>query len=323
MAEARATDPSRGGACASGPSFYDREVSAAARRFWAGLGQARRDELAAWPEWEARLEAALDQAQADAAVARAGLPPEAFAEEIAARFDGDDEEARSWWEHLHAGELALACACARGAGPALAEFERRFGDELARAARRFERHGLPADELLQRLRAKLFTSASEGGPRIASYTGQGFLQNWVRVTATRFFIDCGRGGAAVSELPIAERLLESLREPGADAELELLKREHAAHFKAAFAEAVGALDAEERVWLRQHVLERLSIDQLGALYHLHRATAARRLAKARDALLEGARASLARRLGVPRAQLGGAFALLASRLEVSMERLLR
>jgi RNA polymerase sigma-70 factor (ECF subfamily) len=299
-------------------------VTAAARRFWAGLGEARRDELAAWPEWEARLEAALDEAEG--AVPRGGLPREALAEEIAARFDGDDEGARSWWDHLHAGDLALACACARGAGPALVDFERRFGDELARAARRFERQGLPADELLQRLRAKLFTAAHGEGdaarPRIAAYTGQGFLQNWVRVTATRFFIDCGRGSAAAIELPIAERLLESLREPGADAELELLKREHAAHFKAAFAEAVGALDAEERVWLRQHVLERLSIDQLGALYHLHRATAARRLAKAREALLEGARAALARRLGVPRAQLGGALALLVSRLEVSMERLL-
>jgi RNA polymerase sigma-70 factor (ECF subfamily) len=297
-------------------------VTAAARRFWAGIGEARRDELTAWPEWEPRLEAALDDGQA---AVGASLAREALAEEIAARLDGDDEEARRWWAHLHAGDLALACACARGDGPALAAFERTFGDELARAARRFERHGLPADELLQRLRAKLFTRGGAddaGRPRIAAYTGQGFLQNWVRVTATRFFIDCGRLNAAAVEVPIAERLLESLREPGADAELELLKREHAAHFKAAFADAVGALDAEDRVWLRQHVLARLSIDQLGALYHLHRATAARRLAKARAALLEAARAALARRLGIPRAQLGGAFALLASRLEVSMERLL-
>ena len=145
----------------------------------------------------------------------------------------------------------------------------------------------------------------------------------MRVTSTRAFIDCCRWQADAREVPNGGELFAVLPEPGADPELALLKREHAAHFKAAFAEAVGALDAEERVWLRQHVLERLSIDQLGALYHLHRATAARRLAKAREALLEGARASLARRLGVPRAQLGGAFALLASRLEVSMERLLR
>ena len=34
-----------------------------------------------------------------------------------------------------------------------------------------------------------------------------------------------------------------LPEPDADPELELLKREHMAHFKAAFAEAVAALDS--------------------------------------------------------------------------------
>jgi RNA polymerase sigma-70 factor (ECF subfamily) len=294
-------------------------VTNAARRFWAGLGEARRAELAAWTEWPARLEAALDEAEA---AWRAPLPREELAAEIAARFDADDEEAARWWRHLHAGDLALACACARGEDAAIAELERRFGDELARTARRFARPGLADDDLLQRLRAKLFTAAGGAPPRIASYTGQGFLQNWVRVTTTRFFIDCTRGLPATPEVAIADRLLEGLRDPGADAELDLLKREHAAAFRAAFAEAVGALDADDRVWLRQHVLERLTIDQLGALYHLHRGTAARRLARARAALVEAARAALARRLGLPPARLGSALALLASRLEVSLERLL-
>jgi RNA polymerase sigma-70 factor (ECF subfamily) len=297
-------------------------VTDAARRFWAALGETRRAELGALPEWGAWLEAALvEGARAGGWISRGDL-----AAEVAARLEADDEEARRWWAHLHGGDLALASACARGLPPALGEFERRYGDELARTARRFERGGLPADDLLQRLRAKLFAAGDEAGerrPRITAYAGQGFLQNWVRVTATRFFIDCARSEADAPEVPIADGLLAGLREPGADAELALLKREHALHFQAAFAEAVGALDGEARAWLRQHVVERLTIDQLGALYHLHRATAARRLAKAREALLGGARVALARRLGVPPARLGGALALLASRLEVSLERLLR
>jgi RNA polymerase sigma-70 factor (ECF subfamily) len=296
-------------------------VTNAARRFWAGLGEARRAELAAWAEWPARLEAALEEGVAEAAW-RGALSREELAEELAARMVADDETASRWWQHLHVSDLALASACARGGDDAIAALERRFGAELARIARRFERRELPADELLQRLRAKLFVGGDEAPPRIASYTGQGFLQNWLRVTATRFFIDCGRGVATEPELAIADRLLETLREPGADAELDLLKREHAAHFRAAFAEAVAALDPEDRVWLRQHVLERLTIDQLGALYHLHRGTAARRLGRARTALVEGARAALARRLDLPPARLGSALALLASRLEVSLERLL-
>ena len=204
---------------------------------------------------------------------------------------------------------------------ALDRFERLHGDEIARIARRFERPGLPADDLVQQLRTKLFASGEEG-PRIASYTGQGFLQNWLRVTATRTFIDCGRGRAEVSELPIGAGLQAVLAEPGPDPELELLKREHVAHFRAAFAEAIGALDSSDRLVLKQHLVERLTIDQIGGLYHLHRATAARRLARAREALLGATRSALARRLELPLERLVGVLDLLASRLEVSVERLL-
>jgi RNA polymerase sigma-70 factor (ECF subfamily) len=248
---------------------------------------------------------------------------------VAARLADDDADAADWWDHLRAGDLYLACACARGVTAALAEFERLFGAEIARAARRFERPGLPADDLVQLLRAKLFTrpaaagGGAEGKPRIASYTGQGFLQNWVRVTMTRTFIDCGRWQADAPEVPIADELAATLPEPGADPELRLLKQEHLAHFKAAFAEAVDTLEGPDRLVLRQHFVDRLTIDQIGALYHLHRATAARRLAKAREALLEAVRAALARRLGLPPERLAGVLELVASRLEVSMERLLR
>jgi RNA polymerase sigma-70 factor, ECF subfamily len=288
-------------------------TDAARRGFWAALGEVRRRELVAWPGWEVSLEAAL--AEGDAA----WVPPAEFAREIAVRFDRDDEEARRWWEHLRAGDLRLACGCARGVAGALAELERQYGAEIARAARRFERADLPADDLVQRLREKLFTGPE---PLIASYTGQGFLQNWVRVTTTRTFIDCTRAEGA-REPRAADDLAALLPEPGGDPELLLLKREHAGHFKAAFAEAVGALAGEDRVLLKQHLLDRLSVDQLGALYRLHRATAARRVARARDALLEGTRAALARRLGLRAENLAGVLDLLASRLEVSMERLLR
>jgi len=55
----------------------------------------------------------------------------------------------------------------------------------------------------------------------------------------RDIIDCHRWQADAPEIPIASDLFDVLPEPGADPELQLLKREHAAHFKAAFAEAVA------------------------------------------------------------------------------------
>jgi RNA polymerase sigma-70 factor (ECF subfamily) len=295
-------------------------TDAARARFWAGLGSGRRGDLDALPGWEARLDAALDEPGRAWSAGADWLARDDFGAELAARLESDDEEAESWWDHLRPADLYLACACARGVAAAIAEFEKLYGDEIARAARRFERPGLAAEDLAQLLRAKLFT---DDRPKIGSYTGQGFLQNWVRVTTTRTFIDCARWQPDAPEVPIASELLTLLPEPGGDPELLLLKREHAAHFKNAFAEAVAALDASDRVVLRQHLVERLTIDQIGALYHLHRATAARRVARARQALLDGARAALARRLGLPPERLAGVLDLLASRLEVSVERLLR
>jgi RNA polymerase sigma-70 factor (ECF subfamily) len=311
-------------------------MDGARARFWAGLGEARRADLGALPGWERRLDAALDD---PACVFDAGwLARDEFGAELAARLDEDDEEAGRWWDHLHPADLYLASACARGVAPAIAAFERLFGEEIARTARRFERAGLAAEDLLQLLRAKLFTAparndagpradgaddAPEARPRIASYTGQGFLQNWVRVTATRTFIDCTRSAADAPEIPIGHEMADGLPEPGADPELQLLKREHLSHFKAAFAEGVRALDSSDRLVLKQHLVDRLTVDQIGGLYHLHRATAARRLAKAREALLDATRAALARRLGLAPERLGGVLELVASRLEASVERLLR
>jgi RNA polymerase sigma-70 factor (ECF subfamily) len=309
--------------------MIQRVMDGARARFWAGLGGVRRTDLSRLPGWEARLDAALDE---PSRTWRATwLAREAFAAELALRLNDDDEDAARWWDHLRASDLYLACACAHGVAGALERLEQLYGAEIARTAQRFERPGLPADDLVQLLRAKLFTvpgggadpaRAPEGRPRIAMYTGQGFLQNWLRVTTTRTFIDCCRCHTEAPEVPIRNELVAVLPEPKGDPELALLKREHVTHFKASFAEAVAALDSADRLLLKQHLVERLTIDQLGALYHLHRASAARRIAKARDALLVATRIALARRLGLPPERLASVLELVASRLEASIERLL-
>src|SRR5262249_44276068 len=159
-------------------------------RFLATLGAARRAEFQKLADWEKRLDAVLDE---PAQTWNAGwLSRDDFAAEIAARLDRDSETVASFWDHLRPADLYLACACARGLSAAIEKFEQTFGGEIGRTARRFERRGLAADDLQQLLRNKLFAAQPGEAPRIASYTGQGYLQNWVRVTTTRAFIDATR-----------------------------------------------------------------------------------------------------------------------------------
>src|SRR5947208_9219297 len=86
-------------------------------RFLAALGAQRRGDFQALPDWEARLDAALDEP--GTIWNAAWLPREDFAAEIAARLDRDGESVSRFWDHLHATDLYLACACARGVSGAI------------------------------------------------------------------------------------------------------------------------------------------------------------------------------------------------------------
>ena len=289
--------------------------------FLAALDGERRDELLALADWHGRLRGAI--AAASPTCAAIGLDASALARAMGASLQGHGGQAVDWFEHLHPEELALACACAAGLAQALARFERQYEEDIAKLVRRFSRPDLPAEDLRQLLLRKLFVrEAPDAPPRIACYTGQGFLQNWLRVTAARTFIDALRAREAMPESPTEDDLLERMLLPGANPELELARRQGAACFKAAVAEAVAALERSQRLLLKQHLVARLSIDQLAALHAVHRATAARRVAAARAALVKHARAALMRRLRVDEAQLDSLIGLLESKLDGSLERLL-
>jgi RNA polymerase sigma-70 factor (ECF subfamily) len=97
---------------------------------------------------------------------------------------------------------------------------------------------------------------------------------------------------------------------------------YSAEVRAAFRDAVARLSAEERAVLRSSTVDGLTIDQLGALYQVHRATAARWVSHARTSLLSELRSILAARLGIDRAACDSIVQLVQSRVDLSLERLL-
>ena len=70
--------------------------------------------------------------------------------------------------------------------------------------------------------------------------------------------------------------------------------------------------------LRHHYVHGLSIDEIGSVYTIHRSSAARRIAKARDELLMGTRRRPVVELGVGRSELERIMQLIESRLDVSL-----
>ncbi|MFC1610733.1 transcriptional regulator, partial [Myxococcota bacterium] len=84
----------------------------------------------------------------------------------------------------------------------------------------------------------------------------------------------------------------------------------------------ASLSAKDRNLLRQSLLDGLSIDQLGAIYRVHRATAARWLAGARERVLKETLSALRQRLKIDEAEFKSLINLVRSQLDLSLARLL-
>lgn len=222
---------------------------------------------------------------------------------------------------LHLADLWLACACDRGDEPALAAFDRVHLAQIDRAVAGLGASPSEQVELRQVVRVRLLVARDEAGTRIAGYTGRGSLSAWVRVVATREAARLLRKERRHE--PAEDDALARVLAPEASPELDYLKRLYRDEFKAALQTAVAALSDRERLLLRQHALDGLSIDQLAVFHRVHRATTARWIAAARKAVLDGTRRVLTQRLRLRPTEFDSILRLIDSQLDVSLPGLLR
>lgn len=213
-------------------------------------------------------------------------------------------------------ELWLAQRCATGDAVAIAKLRSTFGPVIDRVVQRFASTEQPAEDLRQIILTRLLVGER---PKLADYAGQGFLENWLRVTAVRICLDLGKRKDRAREKPAGDDVL-ALPSP-ADLALDHLKAEYRSIVAGALHAAARALDPGDRVLLRQHLVAGMTIDQLGTVLGVHRATAARRIERARQALLDSVRVALAARLALPLAEVDSVIGLVASRIDLSAARL--
>lgn len=217
---------------------------------------------------------------------------------------------------LHAGDLAIAVGCLRGAADALAVFERQLVPELAAALRTIDPSPAFTDEVLQTLRDRLLVGAA---PKLAGYAGRGPLGGWLRVAALRLALELRRG--TWREVPVEDHLV-ALPHAARSPEQEVAHAEHVATIKEAIRAAIAAQPSKMRVLLRYYYSDGLGVEQLGQLYRVHASTISRWLAATRDAILEDTRARLARALKLGDDDVESLLGL-ANSLELSLSTVLR
>jgi RNA polymerase sigma-70 factor, ECF subfamily len=269
---------------------------------------------------DATNEAAIEQALAD--VVRAGevawpavqLPASAFVARIATHHS-NDVSVVDWLRGVHAADLYLASACAERAPGAIASFDREFLTAVPAILARGGLRDVSADEVCQRVRERLFV----GAMKIADYSGRGSLASWLQVVTQRIAIDAVREQKAY---PIANASHDDdLHVARTDPELSLIKERYRKPFKRALRASIGELADEQRELLKLHFVEGVTLDALAARFSVHRATIARWIARARDAVFDRVRARLRSELGLDEAEFDELLVVLRSRLELSLSAL--
>jgi RNA polymerase sigma-70 factor (ECF subfamily) len=221
----------------------------------------------------------------------------------------------------HAADLWLACACARGVPAAVERFQREYEPLIARiAARRGAAQDIAAD-VRQQLCERLLVPDPGSGRRakIGDYRGSGALRSWVASAAATTLLSVQRAASRRRERsepePQDAALLGRL-----DPELEYLKQRYTTQVHDAVVAAIEALSPRDKALLRLHLGERLSIDALGTMYGVNRATAARWLATARESLRRGTVKDLRGRLRLEPRECDSLIALVNSQLDISVLR---
>jgi RNA polymerase sigma-70 factor (ECF subfamily) len=208
-------------------------------------------------------------------------------------------EIAEFYSSLRVEELALARACAAGQERAWEIFMARYREKLYDMAAYIAKESSAARELADSLYADLYGTATRDGQRaskLASYTGRGSLEAWLRTVMAQEFVNRFR----------RQRRLVSLDEESEDGvQFAAAAPEPATvadpRLEAATDEVLSRLSAEERFILASYYLDSRTLAEIARTLGVHESTISRKLDKLTKFLRKQILATLERR-GMSRRQ---------------------
>jgi RNA polymerase sigma-70 factor, ECF subfamily len=220
----------------------------------------------------------------------------------------------------HARDVALAFAAACGEPVAQTELHHRVGQA--------SRTTLPAagygehivDDTIGELELTLLGHPTKPSP-LLTYRGQSSLVGWLRTLAVRTAMRLAQ--ASRRETPASDTdtaLLDHVAT--SDLTRDLYRAELRAAVRRAFATAIARLSYFDRELLASFIVRAESVDVIAKAHAVHRATAARWLARARAALDRELCHELERDLGASDSEVASILHSVRSVIDLSVERLL-
>ncbi len=211
-----------------------------------------------------------------------------------------ESEIRTFFLSLRVDELALARACAAGSNAAWEIFLTRFREKLYLAALRIAREDSAARELADTLYADLYGTNTREGQRVsklASYTGRGSLEGWLRTVLSQEYVNRYRRTKRLVSLDEESEEGVQFRAP----DPESLPPASDQRLAQATDEALAALSAEDRTVLSAYYLDGRTLAEIARMLGVHESTISRKIDKLAKSLRKQIMAALGRR-GMSRRQ---------------------
>jgi len=191
--------------------------------------------------------------------------------------ESSEAEMRTFFLALRVDELALARACAAGHNSAWEVFLTRYREKLYLAALRIAREDSAARDLADTLYADLYGTNTREGERVsklASYTGRGSLEGWLRTVLAQEYVNRYRRTKRLVSLDEEAEEGAQFRapdpEPAPSGDPRLAQ---------ATDEALAVLSAEDRMVLSAYYLDGRTLAEIARMLGVHESTISRKLDK--------------------------------------------
>lgn len=225
----------------------------------------------------------LAELHSKAACEHIGIPRESFAEilcQVGGKYltpANSESEIRTFFLALRVDELALARACAEGNNSAWEIFLTRYREKLYLAALRVAREDSAAREMADALYADLYGTNIRDGRRVsklASYTGRGSLEGWLRTVLAQEYINRYRRTKRLVSLEeeSEEGVQFSAPEP-------VPVRSAEPRLDQATDEALAYLSGEDRMILSAYFLDERTLAEIARMLGVHESTISRKVDK--------------------------------------------
>jgi RNA polymerase sigma-70 factor (ECF subfamily) len=210
-----------------------------------------------------------------------------------------EPEIRTFFLSLRVEELALARACAAGNNSAWEVFLTRYREKLYLSALRIAREDSAARELADTLYADLYGTTTRDGQRmskLASYTGRGSLEGWLRTVLAQEYVNRYRRTKRLVSLD--EESEDGVQFAAPDPEPIPAADPRLAQ---ATDQALAFLSGEDRMILSAYYLDQRTLAEIARMLGVHESTISRKLDKLAKALRKQILNGLVRR-GMARRQ---------------------